>query len=241
MIVMHMSGAYKPQEFYKDKHVTEIDCCDVQGTNCYCDDEAKAILRERIAQCEVEDLHFLDSGNYHYLSLFWLEKIKQPFSLVLFDHHPDMQPPSFGEITSCGGWVKEALDHLPFLQNVYMVGVRLELLEELGLEGKSAENAYNGRVHIGLEDLKKDENPIYISLDKDALGEEDARCDWDQGELSLQQVLSMMKDSMKTHALLGMDVCGEDSKWEQAVDMESIIAINNRANEEIMNFYKNSF
>ena len=104
MIVMHMSGAYEPQNFYDENDIL-VDCRDISGTNCYCDDIAKHQLREKVANLSYHDIHFLDSGNYHYLSLLWLEKIKEPFSLVLFDHHPDMQPPSFGAITSCGGWV----------------------------------------------------------------------------------------------------------------------------------------
>ena len=40
--------------------------------------------------------------------LLWMEKITEPFSLVLFDRHPDTQRPSFGDITSCGGWVRSS-------------------------------------------------------------------------------------------------------------------------------------
>ena len=110
MVVMHMSGAYAEQTFYKEKkegwQICQITCQDIEGTNCYCDDAAKESLRERVRPYSYEGIHFLDSGNYHYLSLLWLEKIKEPFSLILFDHHPDLQDPSWGGITSCGGWGK---------------------------------------------------------------------------------------------------------------------------------------
>ena len=42
MIVMHMSGAYEEQTFYKQNRqmVHEVDCRNIEGTNCYCDDVA---------------------------------------------------------------------------------------------------------------------------------------------------------------------------------------------------------
>lgn len=51
MIVMHMSGAYEEQTFYKQNRqmVHEVDCKNIEGTNCYCDDVAKEEIRRRIA------------------------------------------------------------------------------------------------------------------------------------------------------------------------------------------------
>lgn len=229
MIVMHMSGAYEPQNFYDENDIL-VDCRDISGTNCYCDDIAKHQLREKVANLSYHDIHFLDSGNYHYLSLLWLEKIKEPFSLVLFDHHPDMQPPSFGEITSCGGWVKEALEQIPNLQNVYLVGVE---------EGLLANVEMNARVHIGIGDLEQEAYPLYISFDKDVLGTEDARCDWDQGELTLDDALEMLHKIAEKHKILGMDVCGEDSNWEMALDNSDIIATNEVTNARLYDFWQN--
>lgn len=230
MIVMHMSGAYEPQNFYSEKD-TVIDCRDISGTNCYCDDVAKEQLRERIQGMPYADIHFLDSGNYHYLSLLWLEKIKVPFSLVLFDHHPDMQPPSFGEITSCGGWVEETLNSHPYLQNVYMVGVDSALLEDLAIK--------DGRVHVGLEDLAEEEHPIYLSFDKDVLTEMDARCDWDQGDMTLESALAFLEGIFGRCEILGMDICGEDSKWEQAGESAETIEINEATNRRLYEFWQN--
>ena len=33
---------------------------------------------------------FIGSGNYHYVSHLLLEEINKPFTLILFDHHTDM-------------------------------------------------------------------------------------------------------------------------------------------------------
>ena len=230
MIVMHMSGAYLPQNFFMKKEVIELDCRNIQGTNCYLDDEAKDELRQRIAPCGAEDVHFLDSGNYHYLSLLWLEKIEKPFSLVLFDHHPDMQPPSFGQITSCGGWVLEALETLPHLQRVYMVGVDEKLFCQLESHPK---------VQLGLDGIVEDANPVYVSFDKDVLSKEDAVCDWDQGEMTLKGALDILGQIKEKHSFIGMDVCGEDSKWQESVTEEKTIAINETTNGILLEFWEN--
>ena len=51
-----------------------------------------------------------------------MEKIDMPFRLILFDNHTDMQPPAFGGLLSCGGWAAEALEKLPHLQEVILIG-----------------------------------------------------------------------------------------------------------------------
>lgn len=32
-------------------------------------------------------IHFLDSGNYHYVTKLWLDQVKEPFDLLVLDHH----------------------------------------------------------------------------------------------------------------------------------------------------------
>lgn len=233
MIVMHMSGAYEEQTFYKQNQhmVHEVDCKNIQGTNCYCDDVAKEELRRRIAAYSYEGIHFLDSGNYHYLSLLWLEKIDRPFALVLFDHHPDLQAPSWGKITSCGGWVREALETNSYLEKVYLVGVDAQLLSEVRLEDQKDQQEENGdlpcetndtyinlweRIQTGLPDFTEEKRPIYISFDKDVLNSTEAVCDWDQGDMSLEEAIHNIKEiATSTSEFLGMDVCGEDSSWSK--------------------------
>ncbi len=248
MIIMNLSGAYEPQNFYKDDNIdaTVVDCRDIPGTRCYLDDEAKAELRWRMEDLPVRGVHFLDSGNYHYLSLLWLEKLTEPFALVLLDNHPDLQPPSFGEITSCGGWVREALDTLPNLQRVYMVGVRQDLLAELGLGGASESgdakaqeqpgveaSPYASRIILDVSQLATEPLPLYISFDKDVLLTDYARTDWDQGTMSLDYALNLISNLKLSHTILGIDICGEDSTWETAPDSAEIVRINNQANARI--------
>ena len=107
---MNFTHVYEQERFINDIHFQWIDCTDLNGTNCYCDAEAAKVIRQRMAPYLPEGIHFIDSGNYHYISKFWTDKIKTPFSLVVFDHHPDMQPSLFDNLMSCGCWVKKVLD-----------------------------------------------------------------------------------------------------------------------------------
>lgn len=122
-VIMDFTGTYGEQPFARAGNFNWLDCRGIQGTDCYCDEEGEAALGELIAAFSPYSLHFLDSGNYHYLTKFWTDRIREPFSLVLFDHHTDMQPPMFEGLLSCGGWVKKMLDTNPFLRKILIAGV----------------------------------------------------------------------------------------------------------------------
>ena len=212
LILMDFSGVYREQRFYQDRQqpVFWIDCQDIEGTNCYCDQNAQEQLSERIKGFGPEGIHFLDSGNYHYASLLWLKKCREPFELLMFDHHTDMQPPAFGDILSCGGWLKTALDTNTFLSHIWLAGPPLK--EEPFRE--------DGRVtRLSLKDMEDREGwgrnfschgegmegalPLYISVDKDVLRPEDARTNWNQGELELETLLCCLKEALASRVLIG--------------------------------------
>jgi hypothetical protein len=157
--VQDFTGIYDYQPFMqelrekaaKSAGIHWLDCTKIVGTDCYCDDDAIKEINDLIDNAErsskginvsnsvnnsinnstetVPQIHFFDNGNYHYMSKLWTDRIQEPFSLIVFDHHPDMQPPRFGGILSCGGWVLEVLDNNKFVQNVIIIGVKDELVE----------------------------------------------------------------------------------------------------------------
>lgn len=207
-----------------ESDVEIIDCSDINGTRCYLDDESKEILKERFKRIVPEGIHFIDSGNYHYLSLLMLEKIDEDFALFLFDNHPDMLKPSFGEITSCGGWVKEAIEKLPHLKKVYLIGMEGTLIEELGklpdnvevfMRHGSEEFMLSDGAYDSLQDRIKTiaeslEMPIYISFDEDVLSETELSCEWSQGVLNINQAKGLVGGLMAQDQVLGLDLCGEN-------------------------------
>ena len=145
-VIQDFSGVYAEQPFMQklresaatDSNIHWLDCTQIDGTDCYCDDEAQAVLNKMIDKAVAATpaasnpgIHFFDNGNYHYMSKLWTDRITEPFDFVVFDHHPDMQPPRFEGILSCGGWIKEVIEHNKFIQNVIVIGVADHLVEEI--------------------------------------------------------------------------------------------------------------
>ncbi len=236
------------QHFYEGEDPIRVDVRNLPGTNCYCGEEACASLREKIRNLPAEGIHFIDSGNYHYMSRIWLEKIGEPFRLLVFDNHTDMQPPAFGSILSCGGWIAAALEELPYLREVILVGPGEKEFEEdfamLGTAGGSVSlfgreslgKASSGEELTAVMERIDGSLPLYLSIDKDVLCREDACTAWSQGEMRLEELLACLRTLRKraktgTLRILGIDICGECPRdgWDQTEGTER----NDRANRAI--------
>ena len=198
-IIMNFSGIYREEDFWEDQEPVWLDFQRLQGVNCYCTPEAEAAIKEKICDLPVQGIHFLDSGNYHYLSKFWLEKIQEPFSLLVFDNHTDMQEAAFFGLLSCGSWAGEVLDTHELLSHICVAGPGLKDFREYKgqawakLTRICREELSDGGEEILREFLETDPDlPLYISIDKDVLRKEEARTNWDQGELALDQLLKLL-------------------------------------------------
>lgn len=263
-VVMNFSNMYEKQTFKDKEGFIYEDVSDITGTDCYCDDKAAAGIKARIEQFSYRGIHYIDSGNYHYMSKLWLDKADKEFVLVVFDNHPDMQHPAFGNILSCGGWIKEVLENNRFLQKVVVIGVNGELTDELYNTDEdvrrevdsgrahfitrqqiaketdcSADGCEDTYVNIYERDVKNfvgENKSVYISIDKDVLDESVVKTNWDQGDMRLNEMYSYIKYIMKENELLGVDVCGEPL-YEDAVNEELIIK-SNMVNEDIFNIIK---
>lgn len=243
--LINMSNIYLQQQnfmqflnHYADRYCL-VDASGITGTDCYCDDLALQQLTKMLAEISVYGIHYIDGGNYHYLSKIFTDKLNQPFDLVVFDHHHDMQPPLFGQILSCGGWIKEVLDNNTFLNQVVIIGVKDELITEdikaqytqvqfitenkiIALFGNISNNVNKDSVLLDKKNLLLNEKvvkyifdkvciqyPVYISIDKDVLSKEQYRTNWDQGILSTECLKSLLSLMIEHYQVLGMDVCGE--------------------------------
>lgn len=239
IIQMNFSGVYRRQKFFEQN--IEIDLTKVSGTNGYCSDEAAEEIRRRIADHPAEGIHLLDSGNYHYATLFWLEKIREPYDLLVFDHHTDMQPSAWGdELLSCGAWIRTALlmargaDGKTPLRHVWLAGPEEEAFAEAA--GQPDLSAFTERIHrISKDDIERliaegTDRPLYISIDKDILSKEELDTNWDQGDWSLEELVSSLKKVCAGKRVIGIDICGEPDA--QAHDAE--IAGSQSVNEALL-------
>ena len=218
---MNFSGIYKEQQFWQtgeiQRNIFWVEVQELPGSNCYCDGDAMETLRQKLEEFDADGIHFIDSGNYHYMSRIWLEKLNTPFRLVVFDNHTDMQPPAFGGLLSCGGWVAASLEELPLLKEVLLVGPDQEAFDQtepvlrekvrfLSRE-KLGEMTLEEKVSF-FEELTA-ELPTYLSVDKDVRCPEEASTTWSQGEMTLEELCEFVKILLEKQDILGMDVCGE--------------------------------
>lgn len=203
---MDFTGIYREQNFYADVPHICVDASDISGTYGYCDAGAASIIRERTAGLPINGIHFLDNGNYHYLSYFWLEKLAEPACLVVFDHHTDMQLPAFGRILSCGSWILDVLEDNSKVRNAVVAGPEANAGIPREIEDRVAVASGSEKDIVAM--LPKD-LPVYISIDKDVLSEKEVETNWDQGEMSLDVLVSEIEEIAESRKLLGADVCGE--------------------------------
>jgi len=236
---MDFDHAYCEQDFYEKKKHFWLDCSSVAGTSCYCDEEAKLKLRNLIERYPLEGIHYIDSGNYHYVSELWLEKAANPFVLVVFDHHTDMQPSMFDQLLSCGCWVKQVIDTNPYLVKVVIIGAKEELVSRIPAKYTDKVVCYSEKtcVHEELWERYLDEVheiPLYISIDKDILESKDAVTNWDQGTMSIHELEAILYHIIQRHQIIGIDICGEYASSDNITQMVLASEVNNRVNEELL-------
>ena len=211
--IISLSGIYQQ---YTPDFFSGVRCTDLTGlseTKFFCGEEAAEQIRAAVSRLPLNALHWIDSGDYHYVSLFWLEQIRTPFTLVMMDHHTDMQESAFGAgLLSCGSWLMRALETLPLLNQVILIGPP-ETEPEI-------DPALAARVHHLTEDALKQEmdtvqqkvsgEQVYISFDKDILDPAFCVTGWTQGTMTPDEALALLARISKSAAVvIGIDLCGE--------------------------------
>ena len=207
-ILMDFSGIYSEENFRPEGSV-RLDFLSLEGSECYCDAAAAASIRKAIRPYPPGGIHWIDGGDYHYVSRFWMEKLETPFELFLLDHHSDDQSGAFGEgLLSCGNWVAGSRRELPLLKDVTWI------------------RQYPAAIGPGL--------PVYLSIDKDVLSPDYARTNWDQGRMTLPQLKAVVGEIAAKREILGIDVCGGLSLSKGACGKD--VDINRRTDEELHTF-----
>lgn len=240
--IMNFSHVYEQENFYLHENINWIDCTDIKGTDCYCDDTAKKMITDKIKPYSPHSLHFIDSGNYHYVSEFWMNKIKMDFILVVFDHHSDMQKPLFGDILTCGSWIMNALEENKHLKKVVLIGIGNEQEKTIGSKFRNKLACINS---IQLSDEKtwqelsqiKERLPVYISVDKDVLSKKVVDTSWDQGTMKMTELKELLHMILSKQEIIGIDICGENT---DIVGQLYEIHNNDLVNEKLLKFLKNS-
>lgn len=242
IVIMNFTHVYEQENFFKNINYQLVDCTDLNGTDCYCDLESQQQLKKRIAPFPIEGIHFIDSGNYHYMTKLWTDRIHEPFSLIVFDHHPDMKPTLFDELLSCGCWVKEMLENNLFLRKVVIIGASESLTAKIS-------SNYNGRLKFyGEKKLSQEEGwkefskgyltePVYLSIDKDVLDTTTAVTNWDQGSLTLSELRDLLYIIFRKERIIGVDICGECPDSLSIFNEQDIAKVNSKTNRELLSIF----
>lgn len=203
----------------------------------------------------------MGSGDFHHLSHLLLKRRRfdSPVTLVVCDNHPDNMLFPFG--IHCGSWVSHAarLPQVAKIHVVgissgdvgwrhawenhpgplyagklcyWTLGVDTAWARFAGLSG--AFRSFDDKsllLDTLTRELGRDMRPAYLSIDKDVLGEDVARTNWDQGSFTLddlQQVIDPLAGR-----IVGSDITGEvsihayQSRWKRmlsALDEQPVIA-----------------
>ena len=243
-LVVNFSNTYSKKVAESLEDTDWIDCSDISGTNMYCTDDAAEEIKRRLEEYSPNGVHFIDSGNYHYMTEFFVEKLDFKFSLVLFDYHNDMQIPMIHSFTRCGDWAREVLENNDNLEQLILIGPSQKSIDEI--DGISKEK-FDKLVCVSLRDLEehqaeekleciKSDVPIYISIDKDVLSNCYARTNWSQGEMSVELLKKILKRFLTEHDIIGADICGERSPYEPMPKFLEDRAINKRTNRSLYDF-----
>lgn len=230
MLYLHnFTGIYKKQDFYKNFAYKFFDDVNLSGVRGYMDEESKAYLMNEIkSDGKLSSIHFLDSGNYHHLSRLYLNFIKEPFNLVVYDNHTDMQFSAFGNILSCGSWIADAYEGLGNLNKIFIIGANKKYIEDCEFK-KDDRVIFAGSI----SDVNLDKNiPVYSSIDKDVLSKDEFVSDWDQGEMSVATLIEELENLISNFKLLGVDICGEP-----ALNDGFSINLSNNINKELVNIF----
>ena len=182
---------------------------------------------------------FFGSGDFHHLSLPLIERASAggPLRVLVFDNHPDNMRFPFG--VHCGSWVSRvaALPNVCRVDVVGITSSDISLAHafenrlsplysgSLRYWSIGVDTAWAARVKLQsaflafdsagdlmsalLAELRDNDLPVYLSIDKDVLDPSEASTNWDQGCLSvshLQTAIARVKPR-----LIGSDVNGEVS------------------------------
>lgn len=193
----------------------QLSMTDIPGTNGYCHLDTLRWIRRRIGERKHRGLTLIGRGNYHYASFVLAAEVKEPFTLVLFDHHTDMMASPDERVISCGSWALEALKRLPLLRKVLLIGVSRESIRHIPAAYRQRvdvlpeERIVEGTVNVHRLIRLITTEAVYISIDKDVLSPLDAATDWDQGSMRLDQLLRLLEAIASAKRLAGVDICGE--------------------------------
>ena len=238
--IINFDETYKVQEELQHYRHENLDFQQLEHVNLFCEEDSLHTLEKRIKNRKQKGITFIGSGNYHYISYVLLKEMTKPFTLVLFDNHPDLgtgNGPDKNMLT-CGSWVYHALNKIPLLQQVVIIGPTVVLANQ-STNPRTVIFPFDGAHHYSFKTILSaipTEN-VYISIDKDVLNTDNVVTNWDQGMMDISTLTSILEHILKNKQVEGVDICGEERLTPAQIlrpEVQRIIHKNEHANVQIL-------
>ena len=151
-LILDFSHVYCDENIPKNTGIHWLDCSEIEECDLYCSRQAEEKIREKIKPYGIHGIHFLDSGNYHYVTEIMTSQIQKEFQLVVFDHHTDMQKPMIEHMTSCGDWAGKVIKDNPYICQLILVGPEKKDINAIGLRSNKLITYSAQEIHNQLQD-----------------------------------------------------------------------------------------
>lgn len=241
-LILDFSHVYCDERIPDRNKIHWIDCSDITECDLYCSGCAADEIWARIKPYGINGIHFLDSGNYHYVTGIITDRIDEDFVLVVFDHHTDMQKPMIDNMISCGDWAGQTLENNPYLKQLVLIGPPEDDIEQIYYR-----DGQGKLLTFSAEEIKswKDKNkiagiisnlPVYISIDKDVLGLKYSETNWSQGMMSLPVLENILSYFMQNDRIIGIDICGECDPGMPLPEYSESELVNAGTNKKLFDF-----
>lgn len=239
--ILHFDETYFEQRrLLNYPHHEELNFEHLRHVNLYCEPGSLEILQKSLQARARKGITFIGSGNYHYVSSLLIKELTKPFTLVLFDNHPDLGTLEEREqnLLSCGSWVSYALKEIPLLQRVVIIGPTTNMPLQTS-DPRVVIFPFDGSHQYSLKSIlfAIHTETVYISIDKDVLDRSEAVTNWDQGIMHLETLTQYLSFILKNKQVEGVDICGEEHiSPVQAflLDLQKVIRKNEEANLKIV-------
>jgi len=255
--ILDLDGSIVKQQNLISQYKAEIiDLKDLgPAVRLWMNKKTKKEIEERIRGSTKDSITFLGSGDFHHISSILINQFHQPFSVIIFDFHPDWDtlPPRLG----CGSWVTQILKNKNILKCI-IIGVSSDDISSWWVQSGNLDSLKDSRVEIypyahkpslaffkripenlsfgfqkhllfnkiywnelkgkNLKDFflslfkRIPTKAVYLSIDKDCLRKDYALTNWEEGYLSLDELLLILKLIKENLDIFGVDIVGDYSK-----------------------------
>lgn len=236
--ILNFDGTLEPQKKYFSAPRSWVNFKDLQGTRLFCAEKSFYEIARRLQKITKCGISLIGSGDFHYVSYILLAEINIPFTLLLFDNHSDLITSNrWSPLLSCSSWVAKALK-LPNLKKVVIIGARPDTFYKVNpdllnkviyipyhpvdkyLPNEHSQirgylNKYKPISAQGMHSAVMNllplisTNAVYISIDKDVLDKRYTVTNWDQGKMTINELLVALQDIVSVKRVYGVDICGE--------------------------------